>query len=74
MEQEYTLFEHLTELRKRLIIIVVTFVLSLGLGFSVSSKLLKFIKKQPTAVDVDWNVFGFTDGILIYLPLLLQFL
>jgi sec-independent protein translocase protein TatC len=66
MEQEYTLFEHLTELRKRLIIVVAAFMISLGIGFSFASKLLNLIKSQPTAVNVDWNVFGFTDGILIY--------
>ncbi|CAM4078957.1 twin-arginine translocase subunit TatC [Lederbergia lenta] len=64
--EEYTLVEHLTELRKRLIIIVMTFILSLCIGFGVASKLLNLIKLQPTAVNVDWNVFGFTDGLLIY--------
>jgi sec-independent protein translocase protein TatC len=66
MEQEYTLVEHLTELRKRIMITLGTFIVSLGIGFSVASKLLNLIKSQPTAVNVDWNVFGFTDGILIY--------
>lgn len=66
MEQEYSLVEHLTELRKRLIVITVAFVLSLGIGFGIAQKTLNFIKMQPTAVNVDWNVFGFTDGIMIY--------
>ena len=66
MEQEYTLVEHLTELRKRLIVIAVAFVLSLGIGFGIATKILNFIKMQPTAINVDWNVFGFTDGIMIY--------
>ncbi|MET0959088.1 MAG: twin-arginine translocase subunit TatC [Psychrobacillus psychrotolerans] len=66
MDQEYTLVEHLAELRKRLIIVAVAFIVSLGIGFSVAPKILTFIKLQPTAVNVDWNVFGFTDGILIY--------
>lgn len=66
MDQEYTLVEHLTELRKRLIIVAVAFIVSLGIGFSFAPKILNLIKAQPTAVNVDWNVFGFTDGILIY--------
>lgn len=66
MEQEFTLVEHLTELRKRLIVIAVAFTVSLGIGFAIAAKILNFIKMQPTAVDVDWNVFGFTDGIMIY--------
>lgn len=66
MEQEFTLIEHLTELRKRLIVIAVAFIVSLGIGFAIAAKILNFIKMQPTAVNVDWNVFGFTDGIMIY--------
>jgi sec-independent protein translocase protein TatC len=66
MNQEYTLVEHLTELRKRLILVAVAFILSLGVGFGFAPKLLNLLKSQPTAVNVDWNVFGFTDGILIY--------
>ncbi|MBB5180413.1 sec-independent protein translocase protein TatC [Planomicrobium koreense] len=66
MDQEFTLVEHLTELRKRLIVVAIAFIVSLGIGFAIAAKILNFIKMQPTAVNVDWNVFGFTDGIMIY--------
>ncbi len=66
-EPEYTLVEHLAELRKRLIIVAVTFILSLTIGFILAPRLLTFIKKQPTAMHVEWNVFGYTDGLMIYL-------
>lgn len=66
MEQEYTVVEHLTELRKRLVIISLAFVVSLGIGFAIATRILNFIKMQPTAANVEWNVFGFTDGIMIY--------
>ncbi|MEK9200129.1 twin-arginine translocase subunit TatC [Ureibacillus sp. 179-F W5.1 NHS] len=65
-EKELTLVEHLEELRKRLIIISITFVLSLLLGFWLAPKTLNFIKQQPTATVVDWNIFGYTDGLMIY--------
>ncbi|MFJ7972950.1 twin-arginine translocase subunit TatC [Psychrobacillus sp. NPDC096389] len=65
-EPELTLVEHLTELRKRLIIIATTFILSLALGFWLAPKTLTFIKQQPTAAHVEWNVFGYTDGLMIY--------
>ncbi|MDN7246791.1 twin-arginine translocase subunit TatC [Planococcus shenhongbingii] len=66
MEQEYTVVEHLAELRKRLVIIAAALIVSLGIGFATATKMLNFIKMQPTAVNVEWNVFGFTDGIMIY--------
>ncbi|MFZ0446794.1 MAG: twin-arginine translocase subunit TatC [Bacillus sp. (in: firmicutes)] len=66
-EPEYTLVEHLAELRKRLIIVAVTFILSLTTGFILAPRLLTFIKKQPTAMHVEWNIFGYTDGLMIYL-------
>ncbi|GGA45285.1 twin-arginine translocase subunit TatC [Psychrobacillus lasiicapitis] len=65
-EPELTLVEHLTELRKRLIIVAATFILSLALGFWLAPKTLTFIKQQPTAAHVEWNVFGYTDGLMIY--------
>lgn len=66
-EPELTLVEHLTELRKRLIIIIATFVLSLTLGLWMAPKTLHFLKRQPTAAHVEWNVFGYTDGLMIYI-------
>jgi sec-independent protein translocase protein TatC len=66
MDQEYTVVEHLAELRKRLVIITVALIISLGIGFATATRMLNFIKMQPTAVNVEWNVFGFTDGIMIY--------
>ncbi|MBD8026779.1 twin-arginine translocase subunit TatC [Ureibacillus sp. Re31] len=65
-EKELTLVEHLEELRKRLIIISVTFVLSCLIGFWLAPKTLNMIKQQPTAATVDWNLFGYTDGLMIY--------
>jgi sec-independent protein translocase protein TatC len=64
--QNQILMTHLVELRKRLIIVISFFIASLITGFFISPKLLNFIKKQPSAVEIDWNVFGFADGIAIY--------
>ena len=65
-EKELTLVEHLSELRKRLIIIAVTFIISIAVGFWLAPKTLNFIKLQPSAAGVDWNLFGYTDGLMIY--------
>ena len=65
-KQQLTIVEHLKELRKRLIIVISIFILSLALGFWLAPKTLIFIKQQPTAINVEWNVFGYTDGLMIY--------
>ncbi|SOC39256.1 twin-arginine translocase subunit TatC [Ureibacillus acetophenoni] len=65
--REQTVIEHLEELRKRLIIIFITFVFTIAIGFWYAPKLLNILKQQPSAQGVDWNLFSYTDGILIYL-------
>lgn len=67
MEQEYTLVEHLNELRKRLIIVTVVFLFFLIIGFIFAPDVLQWIKSQKTAQQVEWNLFGYTDGISIYI-------
>lgn len=66
MEGEYTLLEHLTELRKRLILTVIVFVIALAIGFYFSPNILNILKSQEMASSVEWNLFNYTDGILIY--------
>jgi sec-independent protein translocase protein TatC len=58
---------HLGELRKRLIYVIIWFFLTLCFGFYISPKVLMFIKSQPTAVNIVWNVFSLTDGMFIYM-------
>jgi sec-independent protein translocase protein TatC len=67
MENEFTLVEHLSELRKRLLIVITTFVITLIIGLYFSPKLLHVLKQQEVAAHVDWNIFHYTDGIFIYL-------
>ncbi|MED1850778.1 twin-arginine translocase subunit TatC, partial [Brevibacillus borstelensis] len=65
LKQEFV--GHLAELRKRLIVVIVGFFLSLCIGLYMSPDILLFIKAQPVAADVVWNVFSFTDGMFIYM-------
>ncbi|UVI30807.1 twin-arginine translocase subunit TatC [Paenibacillus spongiae] len=67
MENNDELIRHLTELRKRLIIVLCWFGLTLGGGLYVSPQILLYIKSQPAAVPIEWNVFSFTDGLFVYL-------
>lgn len=65
--EEYTLVEHLTELRKRLIITILVFVITLAIGFYYSPTILNELKSHDVAQGVEWNLFNYTDGIMIYL-------
>lgn len=65
--EEYTLIEHLTELRKRLIITLGIFVITLMIGFYFSTDILNALKSHEVASKVEWNIFNYTDGIIIYL-------
>ena len=64
---EQTVIEHLEELRKRLIIVAITFTIAIAIGFWWAPNLLNILREQPSALGVDWNLFSYTDGILIYL-------
>lgn len=61
-----SVIDHLSELRKRLIIVSIVFIVTLGVGFWLAPEVLKYLKEEPIAKNVDWNVFHFTDGIMIY--------
>ncbi|MFK7693954.1 twin-arginine translocase subunit TatC [Paenibacillus sp. HJGM_3] len=58
---------HLTEVRKRLILVAGWFIATLCAGLYISPSILRFIKSRPSAAHIEWNVFSFTDGILIYM-------
>ncbi|BFT75075.1 twin-arginine translocase subunit TatC [Paenibacillus sp. P36] len=58
---------HLTEVRKRLIIVLAWFLVMLCAGLYLSSDILLYLKTQPMIGEIKWNVFSFTDGLMIYM-------
>lgn len=58
---------HLGELRKRLILVGAWFFATLCAGLYVSPRVLLYLKGQSAASSIEWNVFGFTDGLFVYL-------
>ncbi|GAA3399958.1 twin-arginine translocase subunit TatC [Paenibacillus hodogayensis] len=66
MEQEELIY-HLTEVRKRLLVVFGWFFATLCAGLYVSPRLLLALKSQPAAASIEWNVFSFTDGLFIYM-------
>lgn len=66
MDQEELIY-HLTEVRKRLLIVFGWFFVTLCAGLYISPRLLFAMKSQPAAANIEWNVFSFTDGLFIYM-------
>ncbi|MWC27961.1 twin-arginine translocase subunit TatC [Paenibacillus sp. MMS18-CY102] len=61
------LIKHLAELRRRLILVFSVFVVTLSAGLYLSPGILRYLKGQPAATGVEWNVFSYTDGLFVYL-------
>lgn len=64
---------HLTEVRKRLLIVLGWFSAAMCAGLFLAPRLLAILKSQPAAEGVEWNVFSFTDGLMIYMKCALLF-
>jgi sec-independent protein translocase protein TatC len=63
MEQDMSIVEHLSELRKRLIIIMIVFLAFLGVGFVYTKEIYNFIVKD---LEVELTVLGPSDILWIY--------
>lgn len=82
-ETEMTLFDHLTELRSRLIWVFAVFVLSLGVGLYFAGPVIGHLKEQPIAEGVPltslapsdvlgvYMQFAFVIGMIVTLPVAL---
>lgn len=53
-----TILEHIAELRKRILLILLVFVLSMGIGLAAAPHLLSFLKLHSPAFQVNWNAFS----------------
>jgi len=65
-DHEQIWMDHLTELRKRFIRVLIVFVIVLIAAFYFVPKILDFITLTSTLVDVDLNVFNITDPLLLH--------
>ena len=81
--EEMSLVEHLGELRKRIMWILVVLVIGMVGGLVAAKPIIRYLKSIPPARDISWNVFspwdalrlymnfGLAVGILITLPVIL---
>ncbi|WP_248928740.1 twin-arginine translocase subunit TatC [Paenibacillus hamazuiensis] len=69
MEQEegMPLVEHLAELRKRIIWVIVVLIIGMVIGLIYAQSLINYLKTLPPADKINWNVFSPGDALRIYL-------
>jgi sec-independent protein translocase protein TatC len=62
-----SMIDHLTELRRRLMLVVIVLVSTMIVGFLFAGDMIDIIKNRPPALGLDWNVFAPSDAVRIYL-------
>lgn len=66
-QQEMTFVDHLQELRKRIIRIVLVLVVAMILGLVLAKPIIVYLKAANPASQLEWNVFSPWDSIRIYM-------
>ncbi|ALS79714.1 MULTISPECIES: twin-arginine translocase subunit TatC [Planococcus] len=67
IEKDMTLIEHIGELRKRLTILVVFFVLALIISFFLAQPLIQYLQYTEEAKNLTLNAFKITDPLKIFM-------
>lgn len=62
-----SLIDHLGELRKRIIWILIVFVLMMVVGLIVADPIITFLKNDAPVKGLEWNAFSPWDAIRIYM-------
>lgn len=68
-EPNMTYIGHLTELLRRLLKVLIFFVLALIAVFIFASPILEWLKQDPAAKQINWYAFHLTDAIRVYLQI-----
>jgi sec-independent protein translocase protein TatC len=68
---EMTVYEHIGELRKRLMFVVVFFLLAFIGSFFLAEPLIRYLQHADEAKELTMNAFRLTDPLKIYLEMML---
>lgn len=68
-QDEMSIFEHLGELRKRIIYVLVVFLVGLIIGLFLANPIYHYLVNADTAEDYVLHAFSFWDGIGIYMKI-----
>ncbi|APH06550.1 twin-arginine translocase subunit TatC [Bacillus weihaiensis] len=66
-QNEMSVMEHITELRKRLVLVVVFFFLAVIAGFFLSGPIIKYLQHTEEAKSLTLNAFNLTDPLMVYM-------
>lgn len=70
-EKNLTIIEHIDEIRKRLMVIVVFFVIAVLGGFFVAKPIIQFLQNDGIVESISLNAFDVLDPIMIYLKVII---
>ncbi|RST57612.1 twin-arginine translocase subunit TatC [Siminovitchia terrae] len=68
-QKDMTILDHIEELRKRLMMIVVFFVLAVVVSFFLSQPLIKWLQHASVAQDITMNAFRVTDPFKVFMQM-----
>ncbi|MFV9511841.1 twin-arginine translocase subunit TatC [Tepidibacillus sp. LV47] len=66
-DKAMTVVGHLEELRKRIIWIIIFFVISLIVGFMLADPVIRYFTHDLNAKNITWNVFRLSDALRVYM-------
>ncbi|WP_028550552.1 twin-arginine translocase subunit TatC [Paenibacillus sp. UNC451MF] len=72
-DRTMTLTDHIAELRKRILLVLLMVVVTMAAGLFIAPRILVYLKSVPPASGIAWNVFSPWDGIRIYMSIALAF-
>lgn len=72
-ENKMALMDHIAELRKRILLVLLMIVVTMIAGLFIAPRILLYLKSVPPASDIGWNVFSPWDAIRIYMSIALAF-
>lgn len=70
-QNDMTIFEHISELRKRLFVIVVFFIFAVIISMFISTPIIRFLQNSDVAKDLTMNAFRLTDPFKVYMEMTL---
>lgn len=70
-DKNLTIVEHIDEIRKRLMVIVVFFVVAVAGAFFVAKPLIQFLQYDGEAENITLNAFNVLDPVIIYMKVVI---